>query len=234
MISLKLDTPISLRVKPKIIQKPKPVSLSLKRRIIRKVKKILSIKKDAVVPIAQDTTLYINEYFNNSHFNENVYINSYYGGGIIEIGENCLIMGGFNIEGPNGKIKIGTSTFIGGNTQLNSMNSISIGNNVLIAANCVIQDHNSHSTNYLERRNDINLTIRRFLGNPAKDKNFDIIANKSIVIEDDVWIGMGVYILKGVTIGARSIIGAGSVVTKDVPSDTIYAGNPASFVKKLK
>ena len=53
------------------------------------------------------------------------------------------------------------------------------------------------------------------------------------MIEDDVLIGMNSIILKGVTVGARSIIGAGSVVTKSIPSDVIAAGNPAKVLKKL-
>lgn len=54
-----------------------------------------------------------------------------------------------------------------------------------------------------------------------------------IVIEDDVWIGAHSIILKGVTIGARSIIGAGSIVTKSVPADCVAAGNPCRVIKKL-
>ena len=54
-----------------------------------------------------------------------------------------------------------------------------------------------------------------------------------IVIEDDVWVGAHSIILKGVTIGARSIIGAGSVVTKSIPTDCVAAGNPCRVIKKL-
>ena len=54
-----------------------------------------------------------------------------------------------------------------------------------------------------------------------------------IVIEDDVWIGAHSLILKGVHIGARSIIAAGSVVTSDIPSDSIAGGNPAKVIRKL-
>ena len=50
---------------------------------------------------------------------------------------------------------------------------------------------------------------------------------KPVHIEDDVWIGAGALILPGVTVGARSVIGAGAVVNKDVPPDTVYAGVPA-------
>ena len=55
-----------------------------------------------------------------------------------------------------------------------------------------------------------------------------------VVIEDDVWVGAHCIILKGVTIGARSIIGAGSVVTKSIPADRVAAGNPCRVIKNLK
>jgi maltose O-acetyltransferase len=56
---------------------------------------------------------------------------------------------------------------------------------------------------------------------------------RSIIIGDDVWIGGGAIVLAGVTIGDRSVIGAGSVVTKDVPSDVVVVGNPAKIVRRL-
>ena len=59
------------------------------------------------------------------------------------------------------------------------------------------------------------------------------VRGKPITIGDDCWLGANVTVLPGVTIGNRCIIGAGLVVTKDVPDDSIYAGNPArSTVKK--
>ena len=93
--------------------------------------------------------------------------------------------------------------------------SINIGNNVKIGGNCTLIDTDSHSINYLQRR----------------DYNTDIGVAKPIVVEDDVLIGMNTIILKGVTIGARSVIGAGSVVTKSIPPDSIACGNPAKVVR---
>jgi acetyltransferase-like isoleucine patch superfamily enzyme len=61
-----------------------------------------------------------------------------------------------------------------------------------------------------------------------------LICDKPVFIGDDVWVGSNVIILPGVTIGERSVIGAGSVVLRDVPSDTIVAGVPARVVKALK
>ena len=60
------------------------------------------------------------------------------------------------------------------------------------------------------------------------------LMNRDTVIEDDVWVGAHSIILKGVTIGARSIIGAGSVVTKNIPPDCVAAGNPCRVIKSLK
>jgi maltose O-acetyltransferase len=56
---------------------------------------------------------------------------------------------------------------------------------------------------------------------------------RPVEIGDDVWVGAGAVILKGVKIGSRAVIGAHAVVTKDVPADTIVAGNPAVVVKQL-
>lgn len=71
-------------------------------------------------------------------------------------------------------------------------------------------------------------------GGKTSDGNFvDCVTAKSkpIVIEDDVMIGTRCIILKGVTIGARSVIGSGSVVTKSIPADSIAAGNPCRVIR---
>ena len=97
---------------------------------------------------------------------------------------------------------------------------IKIGNNVKIGGGTTLMDTDAHSLSFKDRRNEIS---------DAKNR-----IDKEIIIEDDVLIGANVIILKGVHIGARSIIGAGSVVTKDVPEDCVVAGNPAKVVKILK
>ncbi|PKA02925.1 hypothetical protein CH375_20065 [Leptospira ellisii] len=60
------------------------------------------------------------------------------------------------------------------------------------------------------------------------------ITEKPIRIENGAWIGSGSIVLGGVTIGEESVVGAGSVVTKDVPARCVYAGNPARFIKKIE
>jgi lipopolysaccharide O-acetyltransferase len=90
-----------------------------------------------------------------------------------------------------------------------------IGNSVLIASNVLISSEN-HGMN---PESDI----------PYMDQ--DLIA-RDVVIKDGAWIGQNVCILPGVTIGEKSIIGAGSIVTKSIPDYCIAAGNPAKVIKK--
>jgi len=101
---------------------------------------------------------------------------------------------------------------------LSSRCKIIIGNHVNIGGNVRIFDHNYHSLNYMDRR----------------DGKLDKANCKTapITIGDDVFIGTNAIILKGTTIGERSIIGAGSIVSGKIPPDEIWAGNPAICIKK--
>jgi acetyltransferase-like isoleucine patch superfamily enzyme len=90
---------------------------------------------------------------------------------------------------------------------------IVIGDNVNVGANTTIMDTDFHPLDTHARRLD---------SEPAK--------TAPVTIEDDVFIGMNCLILKGVTLGRGSVIGAGSVVTKDVPPHTMVAGNPVRFI----
>ena len=103
-------------------------------------------------------------------------------------------------------------------------NSITIGNYVAIGGDCLIMDTDAHSQNWRIRCNQ---------DNPTHLTDKQDAANAPIVISDFVWIGAKCIILKGVTIGARSIIAAGSVVTKDIPSDCIAGGNPCRVLRQL-
>jgi galactoside O-acetyltransferase len=104
-----------------------------------------------------------------------------------------------------------------------------------LAWGITIYDHDSHSTNWHFRKNDNHNCFKDFVKykNKVKNKDWSKVISKPIKIEDKVWIGFDVTILKGVTIGEGSVIGARSVVTKDVPAWSIVAGNPARIVKKL-
>ena len=144
----------------------------------------------------------------------------------IFIGDDCLINGRLVTETSESKIEIDNNVFIGGNTIIDCLSKIKISDNVLISYECILSDHDSHSIDSSKRIND----LKRFQSNAMIWEDVD---TKKIIIEKNAWIGMRSIILKGVTIGEGSIVAAGSVVTKDVPSYTLVAGNPAIFKKKL-
>lgn len=111
-------------------------------------------------------------------------------------------------------IKIGNETRVHG-ACLHARSSITIGKRCLIAANCQIFDFSGHNLSFDNVANRINT---------CGD-------SRPVVIEDDVWIGANTIVLPGVRIGKGSVIGAGSVVTSDIPAMVVAAGNPAKVVK---
>jgi acetyltransferase-like isoleucine patch superfamily enzyme len=154
----------------------------------------------------------------------------------VSIGKNSMIGGKIVFESTEGQVLIGENTFINGGSTLISRSEICIGSNVTIAWGCTIYDHNSHSLNYLDRRGDVanQIVAHKSGGSIVKNKDWSTVSSSKIIIGDDVWIGFGSIILKGVTIGEGSIVGAGSVVRESVEPWTVVAGNPAVEIKKLK
>jgi len=145
-----------------------------------------------------------------------------------EIGDNFLLKSGKCINPLSRDIKTAlvvqpeASSKIGNNVGISGsciwvFSSITIGNNVLIGGDSIFMDSNAHSISYLDRRDPIL---------DAKNR-----VDEPILIEDDVLIGSRCFILKGVTIGARSVIAAGSIVTKSIPPDSIAGGNPCKVIK---
>lgn len=112
---------------------------------------------------------------------------------------------------------VGENTSISSYTTIYATYGVKIGSNCLISSNCGISSYN-HVSNSNNRVRDV-----------EEDKNF----SKPVTIGNNVWVGMNACILPGVTIGNNAIIGSGSVVTKDVPENEIWAGNPARCLKKL-
>lgn len=150
------------------------------------------------------------------------------------LGENSIVQGRFVFERETGEITIGSNTFIGGSTFV-CINKIEIGNDVLISWGCTIIDNDSHSLEWIHRKDDVKDWKRGVDENQVgKYKNWEHIKSSPIKICDKVWIGFHSIILKGVTIGEGAVVGAGSVVTKDVPPYSIVAGNPARIIKKLE
>ena len=147
--------------------------------------------------------------------------------GCIEIGNGCEIFGRLESQS-GGKIRIGDNTAIYNKSVVGSVESISIGNCVIISNHVHIYDNNNHPVDPEIR---MEMCKKGFKGEDWRWKNS---ASSPVVIEDGVWIGEYSAILKGVTIGKGSVVGCHSVVTKDVPPYSVVAGNPARVVKELK
>lgn len=147
----------------------------------------------------------------------------------VSIGDHCTI--GALLEALwGGRISIGKNTYIGPSSIVQSKESVVIGENVIIANNVLIVDNNNHPVNPAMRLKMS--ACEDFMNDELWSWKY--AESKPIIIEDNVWIGRDSRILKGVTVGKGSIVALGAVVTKDVPSYTIVAGNPAKVVKQLE
>ncbi|HOQ11005.1 MAG: putative acetyltransferase [Spirochaetes bacterium ADurb.Bin218] len=139
----------------------------------------------------------------------------------IHLGKNCVIVGadGFrttlttvSYNGHQGSIKIGDNVLIMNGVRVSSASEIVIGDDCMLANFCYIMDADWHD-------------IYDRTSSPGK--------TAPVILERGVWVGDSAIICKGVRIGENSIIGAGSVVRKDVPPNCVVIGNPARVVKKL-
>lgn len=166
-----------------------------------------------------------------------IYINKHKKSSIV-IGKNFRFLSGNglnplsrNIQGMLYTASPQSSITIGNNVGISSSciwckENITIGDNVNIGADCMLMDTDAHNLDYRYR----NGTIR---GNKGERIDSSTAKSSPIIIEHDVLIGTRTIILKGVTIGACSVIGSGSVVTKSIPPNCIAAGNPCRVIKSL-
>ena len=140
----------------------------------------------------------------------------------IKIGDNCTFLSSstsnlIGIYAPcvistikrGAKIEIGDNCGFSG-TVIGGALHIKLGNNVRCGANTMITDSDWHSDDYRTGE------------------------DKPVIIDDNVWLGYGVKVLKGVHIGENSLIGACSVVTRDIPANVIAAGNPCKVIKEIE
>ncbi|MBS7231924.1 acyltransferase [Flavobacterium psychroterrae] len=118
------------------------------------------------------------------------------------------------------EIIIGDNVSIQKDCHIGAIDRISIGNNVLLASKVYISDH-FHGE----------ITKEALLLPPAQRK---LYSKGPIIIEDNVWLGEGVVVLPGVTIGKNSIVGANAVVTKSIPKNCVAGGNPARIIREIK
>lgn len=117
------------------------------------------------------------------------------------------------VSSPNGTLEIGESAFINYGCSIAASELVKIGPGCNIGTHAILMDNDFHELDP-ERRNET----------PE---------SKPIILEENVWLGGRVIVLAGVTIGANSVVGAGSVVTKDVPANHVVAGIPAKIVRQL-
>lgn len=135
----------------------------------------------------------------------------------IKHGIGCEIRGGTSSF--QGDITFGDYVTIGTNSNFMATGAeLKIGNKVLFGPHCFIMTGNHQINQVGKYITDVTVKTE--------------CCDESVVIEDDVWIGAGTIILKGVTIGRGSVIGAGSVVTRSTKPYSINAGNPCKEIKK--
>ena len=144
-----------------------------------------------------------------------------YPGSSISIGEKCIFNSSkksnrigvyspcmFSTITKDAKIEIGDNCGFSG-TVIGAFLNVKLGKNVRCGANTLITDSDWHTDDYRTGE------------------------NKEVIIDDNVWLGYGVKVLKGVHIGKNSLIGANSVVTRDIPANVIAAGNPCKVIKSI-
>jgi acetyltransferase-like isoleucine patch superfamily enzyme len=131
---------------------------------------------------------------------------------IVTATDRQVTLSTWNFEEHQGHIEIGDHCLLCPGVRIDSASRIKIGNNCMLAAGSYLTDADWHDV--YDRTRTVGKTV-------------------PITLADNVWIGDGAIICKGVSIGANSVIGAGSVVTQDIPDNVIAAGNPARIVKAL-
>ena len=143
----------------------------------------------------------------------------------LRLGSNVMVYTWteFTVE-PTGQIEVGNDSILVGAIFM-CAESIRVGQRVIISYNVTVADSDFHPLDPDARRLDA------LANTPYGDRSQrPPVVTRPVVIEDDVWIGIGAILLKGVRIGQGAHIGAGSVVTKDVPAGVHVAGNPARLV----
>jgi acetyltransferase-like isoleucine patch superfamily enzyme len=133
----------------------------------------------------------------------------------VSLGRHCAIeqLNFFKYDGiwtPGPKLVIGDHVFLGAGCEFNFRRGITIGSHCLIASGCRFVDHDHQSA-----RRDIPMAMQS--GGPEAP----------ITLENDVWLGANVVVLKGVTIGRGAIVASGAVVTHSIPAHEIWGGVPA-------
>lgn len=142
--------------------------------------------------------------------------------GKMKIGKNCRFGRYSTIElfNTDSKLTVGDGFRSNSYLHIGVMSSITIGTNVLVASGVYISDHSHGDYGKLESCDPTTIPVNRpYFVAP-------------IVIEDNVWLGEKAAILPGVKVGRGSVVGAGAIVTRDVPDYCVVAGVPARIIKR--
>ena len=212
---LRIDFPLYIKGKGKIIlgnncRLGKKTIINCEGKVI--IENGAHIHHDSIIYLGKESCLKIGDNFNLEPTSIlKVNKSSWIIGNNVSISSNCLIYA--REKSSEGKLVIGNSSNISNNTIIDVCGDVNIGNNVAIANDCCIFTHNHCAE--------------------AESSWQGEVLVDSVLIEDGAWIGANVIILAGVKIGKRAVIAAGSVVTKDVPDNTIFAGIPARKIKDI-
>ncbi len=143
----------------------------------------------------------------------------------VAIGEGSIVAARLCADRPDCEIVIGQRTYIGRSTIV-CAESVTIGDDVLISWGCEIIDHDSHALLWKDRASDVSDWH-------AGRKDWSKVRCAPVVIGNRAWIGCNALVLKGVRIGDGAVVAAGTVVTRDVPANSLVGGNPARVIREL-
>lgn len=143
----------------------------------------------------------------------------------LDIGADSICQASITYDRCIAKVTIGHRSYVG-RSSLVTAEEIAIGDDVLISWGVTIVDHDSHSLDFAKRSSDV-------VDWKNNRKDWTHVPCAPVLIEDKVWIGFNSIILKGNKVGEGSVVAAGSVVTKDVPSWSLVAGSPARVIRSL-
>jgi acetyltransferase-like isoleucine patch superfamily enzyme len=144
------------------------------------------------------------------------------------IGNESRIQGELIVHPNHGEIIVGECCYVGVSTRIWSAESITIGDRVLISHGVNIHDFDSHPEDPMQRHIQ---EMGIFKNGHTGDLNH--VKSAPIVIGDDVWIGFGSTILKGVKIGNGCVIGANTVITTDIEEYSVVVGSPSRTIRKI-
>ncbi len=145
--------------------------------------------------------------------------------GYLKVGTDTMVNASIDYDRPTGVVTIGSRTYLGAG-HIVCHTEVTIGDDAIISWGVTIVDHDSHSLDSRQRQDDVSSWRQG-------RKSWEGVAIAPVRIGNQVWIGSGASVLKGVTIGDGAVVGAMSVVTHDVPAQGLVAGNPARLIRLL-